>query len=217
MPISLQMEQGRARQSLASGPSLCTLSSPMAAPDVAPRPGGEASCLPLSPCWASLWGWLGWALPARVCPSILCPPSRACAVAAVSMVTAGPGRAVGCWSWQDPPLPLDPPETCQGAGLCGSHSAGHRENPTLLAAGAAPSRFCSEQEQNCGEGREEQRSDEQIAVWCSHEGGICRSISQRRLRELNTWKFSCCQSLTALPTFVFSLSFFPLISFFQIF
>lgn len=59
--------------------------------------------------------WLVWfpTCPCMWLSIVSGPPSGACALAAVSMVTAAPGEEhlAGCWGWQDPRLPPDPPET----------------------------------------------------------------------------------------------------------
>lgn len=60
----------------------------------------------------------------------------------------------------------------------------------LLGTGVAPNRLSSEQALNrknvWGKKKEMLRK---LQFWCSHEGDICCSISNRRFRDLNTWKF----------------------------
>lgn len=95
-------------------------------PDTAPsrsaRLQGEKphspSASPLSLTWASSAGGLvrHWLVPTCLCMclSILsAPPAEPARWMQFLWLLqlSGPGRAVGCWSWQDRRLPLDQPET----------------------------------------------------------------------------------------------------------
>lgn len=95
-------------------------------PDTAPshsaRLQGEKphspSSSPLSLTWASFGGGLVklWLFPTCLCMclSILsAPPAEPARWMQFLWLLQlpGPGRAVGCWSWQDRRLPLDQPET----------------------------------------------------------------------------------------------------------
>lgn len=60
----------------------------------------------------------------------------------------------------------------------------------LLGARVAPNRLSSEQASNGNrKDGDEKGMMRKLQFWCSHEGDICCSISNRRFRELNTWKF----------------------------
>lgn len=64
----------------------------------------------------------------------------------------------------------------------------------LLGTGVAPNRLSSEQASNrnkkgAGGWVGGKRMMRKLQFWCSHEGDICCSISNRRFRDLNTWKF----------------------------
>lgn len=76
------------------------------------------SASPLSLTWASFGGGLvkPWLFPTCLCMclSILsAPPAEPARWMQFLWLLQlpGPGRAVGCWSWQDRRLPLDQPET----------------------------------------------------------------------------------------------------------
>lgn len=100
-------------------------------------------------------------------------------MAAVSMVTAAPGeeQLAGCWGWQDPRLPPDPPENLTGSRCVRERRSrtkrggkARRENSAPAGyRGLPPNRFASEQaSERDGKGGEtkkkKKKDDEKIAV-----------------------------------------------------
>lgn len=132
------------------------------------------------------------------------PPSGACALAAVSMVTAAPGeeQLAGCWGWQDPRLPPDPPENLTGSRCVRERRSRTKRGGKARRENSAPAGYRGLPPNSVRlrtgfrkgwkgwrNKKKKKRMMRKLQFWCGREGDICCSISGRRIGDLNTWKF----------------------------